>query len=729
MADQNNFYPQQPQYIDPQGNNPFGEPQYTAAPVPPQQPANPAPEPEVIIQEVGFADYGFSEGDSVTTGHDFGNIMDDDNASEPESFETFDAFNSQTPNFDPAAVEAAGRAAVEADKATFTNMTPNFDPSAVEQASHTTTDFDRDVFSNAVAVEDRELTLPEEPTFAAPVNPGDFLASMQSAFASMNGGNLTSAPVAPAPEPVPEPAPAPVPEPAPAPVPEPAPAPEPASEPDLIPETVQPAPADTVTNAPASSTINDISYTVPPEEKGPEYWENINKMLGNFEQKTVSDPKLTEEPEKFVLPTPSFETSEEPEKAEEPEEPVQEAKSGFPFSESAQDDDLTPEALPTTVKATEDEKEDDTEINEEDDEVTDEEIDLAVDEKAAKEAIKAEEKAAKARAKAEKRATDGRTLFQKIFPAKGDATSDKAMKCLAIFAALALVFVIAFGVYSVVNSRISQNKTAKLAATLAAAEKGNVTWNDIYAKYPGLQFPSGTQIKFADLYAANQDIVGWIRIPGLGIDYPVLQTSDDTFYQTHNFYKQSDKDGSVFLSSKNSVKDEPDQNTVVYGHTIKKSGRMFSNLQEYKKAETFKKNPIIEFSTLYGDYKYKVFCVFVTNGAAEQDNGFILDYTFPNLSTTESLAGFIAEINQRRLYSTGVDILPTDKLICLSTASFEFENARLVIVGRMLRAGESEEVDASKVAVNENPRYPQAWYDANKVTNPYDKYSHWKPTN
>ena len=68
MDNQNNYYPQQPQYIDPQA--------YTPAPLIPDQPQPAAPaEPEVILQEVGFADYGFGEGDSVTTGHDFGNIM------------------------------------------------------------------------------------------------------------------------------------------------------------------------------------------------------------------------------------------------------------------------------------------------------------------------------------------------------------------------------------------------------------------------------------------------------------------------------------------------------------------------------------------------------------------------------------------------------------------------------------------------------------------------------
>ena len=46
-------------------------------------------------------------------------------------------------------------------------------------------------------------------------------------------------------------------------------------------------------------------------------------------------------------------------------------------------------------------------------------------------------------------------------------------------------------------------------------------------------------------------------------------------------------------------------------------------------------------------------------------------------------------------------------------------NARCVLVARLIRDGESEEVDPSLATVNENPRYPQIWYDKYKKANPY----------
>jgi sortase B len=119
--------------------------------------------------------------------------------------------------------------------------------------------------------------------------------------------------------------------------------------------------------------------------------------------------------------------------------------------------------------------------------------------------------------------------------------------------------------------------------------------------------------------------------------------------------------------------------------------------------------------------------VFITNGRTSEDNGYVFNYIFPNLKNERAFATFVDQINQRKLYNTGVDIKPTDKLITLSTCTYEFEEARLVVVGRMIRKGESESIDASKVRINSNPRYPQAWYDKKGLNNPYSGYSKWLP--
>ena len=83
------------------------------------------------------------------------------------------------------------------------------------------------------------------------------------------------------------------------------------------------------------------------------------------------------------------------------------------------------------------------------------------------------------------------------------------------------------------------------------------------------------------------------------------------------------------------------------------------------------------------------------------------------------------EIDRRKLYTTGVDIKPTDKILTLSTCLYEFDNARFVVIARMVRDGESESVDTSLAKENPNPQYPQIWYDKKGVKNPFKDTPKW----
>ena len=100
-----------------------------------------------------------------------------------------------------------------------------------------------------------------------------------------------------------------------------------------------------------------------------------------------------------------------------------------------------------------------------------------------------------------------------------------------------------------------------------------------------------------------------------------------------------------------------------------------------------------------------------------------------------NFAGFIEQVNQRALYTTGVDLKTTDRIINLSTCNYNYTNAigrkvdtRLVVIGRLLRSGESAEVNTSKAKENPNYRRPQVWYDYKGKTNPYASSRSWKPS-
>lgn len=249
-------------------------------------------------------------------------------------------------------------------------------------------------------------------------------------------------------------------------------------------------------------------------------------------------------------------------------------------------------------------------------------------------------------------------------------------------------------------------------------------WAKIKKDYPNVNFPEGLQLKYAKLYATNPEFVGYLSADGVGLNLPVVQASDDKKYLEKNFRLQNTKYGCPFVTHLNNI-DILDQNTVIFGHHMN-NGTIFGTLDKYKTIDGFKKAPVITFNTLYQDYSWKVIAAIVTNAYAKDDNGYIFRYYFTQLSTEENFAAYLSELSQRSLYDTGVDVLPTDKLLTLSTCSHEFTDARFVVVARLVRPGESTDVDVSRATVNSNPRYPQAWYNKKGKDNPYKNAFQWE---
>ena len=80
----------------------------------------------------------------------------------------------------------------------------------------------------------------------------------------------------------------------------------------------------------------------------------------------------------------------------------------------------------------------------------------------------------------------------------------------------------------------------------------------------------------------NGDIVAWIQIPGIGVDYPVVQGKDNEHYLHYTFDGKANKAGSIFLDYRNRA-DFTDSKVILYGHNMK-DGSMFSNLKKYQDA-------------------------------------------------------------------------------------------------------------------------------------------------
>ncbi len=321
----------------------------------------------------------------------------------------------------------------------------------------------------------------------------------------------------------------------------------------------------------------------------------------------------------------------------------------------------------------------------------------------------------------------GNFFTRNIIPVRGDPAPEIIRKVVMIIALLA---VIGSAGYLINDYVITPYRTANQIDRLSEMideENTNVIESDdntLQKEYPGVQFPEGMMEKYASLYARNADFVGWLSIDQLDISLPVVQGENNDQYLKTDFDGKKNKYGSLFVNSYNNM-ENLDMNTTIFGHNMKDS-KMLGNLVYYRTPKGYLKAPLIEFNTLYHNYKWKVFAVILTNGEKEQDNGYLFNYMFANLSSEEVLENYLGEIKQRSLYYPEVDIALSDKFLTISTCVYDFDEARLIILARMVRPGESTAV-SGRVYGNENPRYPQAYYDKLKLVNPYAEAEQWYP--
>lgn len=316
--------------------------------------------------------------------------------------------------------------------------------------------------------------------------------------------------------------------------------------------------------------------------------------------------------------------------------------------------------------------------------------------------------------------------FLKIFPNRHDTVGEGIRKTVVNLSVLALAgCLVYFGIYGVQSYQASKQladiKGQIIDDSTPSAE--NDVWAEFLSKYPNIRLPEGMMAKYAYLYAINQDLVGWIKIPNSLIDVQVVQAADNATYLKQDFYGNYSRYGCPCMDYRNDPK-YLNKNTILYGHHMS-DGLVFADLKKYKDIEGFQASPVIEFDTLYRSYRFKVYAAFITNSKESDDNGYIFNYTVTDFGSNDKFMEYMAAVDERKLYSTGVDVQPDDKIITLQTCTYEFSDARLVVVGRLLRENESTSIDTSLAVANENPRYPQAWYDKNGKTNPFAEAPKW----
>lgn len=327
-------------------------------------------------------------------------------------------------------------------------------------------------------------------------------------------------------------------------------------------------------------------------------------------------------------------------------------------------------------------------------------------------------------------------FFASFLPWSGDSAGEGLRKIVMDFSALVVVACFVYFVNNYIDHREQQMVRAEIQS-MQSVEADNASileqqWLGIKAKFPDVEFPEGMNIRYANLYAKNQEFCGWITIPGTQVDYAVMHHPADEGSEEEDYYLHHDMEGSysrygeIYLDGSNTGS-SLDRNNVIYGHNMT-DGMLFAALEKYYTVDGYAQIPVIQYNTLYADYYFKVYAAFITNGYSTGDNDYLFNYVTTDFPSDENFEKFIAAIDERKLYDTGVDINVNDKLLTLSTCSYEISGGvmgRLAVIGRLVREGESASVDTSRAKVNPNPRYPQVWYDEHNMSNPYYNADRW----
>ena len=187
-------------------------------------------------------------------------------------------------------------------------------------------------------------------------------------------------------------------------------------------------------------------------------------------------------------------------------------------------------------------------------------------------------------------------------------------------------------------------------------------------------------IQLEELQKENSDIMGWIAIPGTNINYPVLQTIDNSFYLTHDFKKEYSENGSIFLD-KDFDLEKPSTNYLIYGHR-NKNGQMFDDLINYKKEEFYRKHPTIQFTTFKENSEYEIIAVFLSRVYYKYEINVFRYYNFIDADTREDFDNYVNNCKEAALYDVGKTAEYGDQLLTLSTCEYSQTDGRLVIVAR-----------------------------------------------
>ena len=243
----------------------------------------------------------------------------------------------------------------------------------------------------------------------------------------------------------------------------------------------------------------------------------------------------------------------------------------------------------------------------------------------------------------------------------------KVIKIILLTICLIIFIYSAYNIYKYIveenaNKELNSEIMEEAVTKTSNENTGSETNNKSNSKTP-------INVDFNILKQRNQDVVGWIYSENTPINYPIVQSNDNQYYLHRMINGKYNSSGSIFMDYRNNSNLE-DENTIIYGHNMK-SDEMFGTLQQYKNQEYYDSHKIMYYFTPGKSYVIELF-----TGYTDSLNSDIYDLHNMNKNERE-------ELLKKSDFQSDVIVSETDKLITLSTCSYEYEDARYILIGRL----------------------------------------------
>ena len=181
--------------------------------------------------------------------------------------------------------------------------------------------------------------------------------------------------------------------------------------------------------------------------------------------------------------------------------------------------------------------------------------------------------------------------------------------------------------------------------------------------------------KFDTLYKINSDVVGFIEVSNTDVNYPIVKSSDNSYYLKHSFTKESSKRGAIFLDYRNDL-NNLSRNNIIYGHGLV-DNTMFGSLDNLVDS---KNDPCyIKIITNNSIMTFIVFSVYTI----EKEGYYIKTY----FSNDNYFRKFLNTIVKRSIYDFDTEVQVYDKILTLSTCKNDF-GKRIVVHAKLLKKEE-----------------------------------------